>query len=121
MTPPEMHAAKSSPAKVRTAFQWDDPFLFDDQLTEDERLVRDTARAFAAEKLRPRVIEAYLEEKTDRGIFSEMGDLGLIGATIPSVYGGAEAGYVAYGLIAREFDRVDSGYRSMMSVQSSLV
>jgi glutaryl-CoA dehydrogenase len=121
MTSSETQAAMSAPATIRSAFQWDDPFLFDDQLTEDERLVRDTARAYAEEKLRPRVIEAYLEEKTDRGIFNEMGDLGLIGATIPAEYGGAEAGYVAYGLIAREIDRVDAGYRSMMSVQSSLV
>jgi len=117
----EMRAPAASHGKSCNAFLWDDPFLLDDQLSEDERLIRDTARAFAEEKLRPRVIEAYLEERVDRGIFDEMGALGLLGATIPSDYGGGEAGYVAYGLIAREFDRVDSGYRSMMSVQSSLV
>ena len=103
------------------SFQWDDPFLLDDQLGEDERLIRDTARAYAQEKLLPRVTEAYLQEKTDPAIFKEMGDLGLLGVTIPEEYGGAEAGYVSYGLVAREVERVDSGYRSMMSVQSSLV
>lgn len=102
-------------------FQWDDPFLFDEQLTEDERLIRDTARAFAQEKLLPRVSEAYLNETTDRAIFNEMGTLGLLGVTFPEAYGCANAGYVAYGLVAREIERVDSGYRSMMSVQSSLV
>ncbi len=121
MTTTGLPAPTPSFARARNVFRWDDPFLFDDQLSEDERLVRDSARAFAEEKLRPRVIEAYLQEKTDRGIFNEMGELGLLGATIPSAYGGAEAGYVAYGLISREIDRVDSGYRSMMSVQSSLV
>jgi glutaryl-CoA dehydrogenase len=101
-------------------FRWDDPLRFDDQLTEDERLIRDTARAYAQDKLLPRVIEAYLEEKTDRAIFTEMGALGLLGVTVPEEYGGAGAGYVAYGLVAREIERVDSGFRSMMSVQSSL-
>src|SRR6186997_2192209 len=110
-----------SPAQTTSAFQWDDPFLLEDQLTEDERAVRDTARAYAQEKLGPRVIEAYLEEKTDRAIFTEMGALGLLGATIPEKYGCAGANYVSYGLIAREIERVDSGYRSMNSVQSSLV
>ena len=102
-------------------FSWDDPFLLDDQLSEDERLIRDSAAAFAAEKLAPRVQEAYLEEKTDPGIFREMGEAGLLGVTIPEEYGGSGAGYVSYGLVAREVERIDSGYRSMMSVQSSLV
>lgn len=102
-------------------FQWDDPFLLDDQLTDDERMIRDSARAYAQEKLQPRIIEAYLEEKTDRAIFNEMGELGLLGVTLPDTYGCAGASYVAYGLVAREVERVDSGYRSMMSVQSSLV
>lgn len=103
------------------AFAWNDPFLIDDQLTEDERMIRDTAAAFAADKLAPRVQQAYLEEKTDPEIFREMGASGLLGVTIPEEYGGVGAGYVAYGLVAREVERVDSGYRSMMSVQSSLV
>src|SRR3712207_5304356 len=103
------------------SFRWDDPFLLDEQLTDDERMVRDTARAYAQEKLLPRVIEAYREEKTDRAIFGEMGGLGLLGLTLPEDYGCAGASYVAYGLVAREVERVDSGYRSMMSVQSSLV
>jgi glutaryl-CoA dehydrogenase len=95
--------------------------LLDEQLTEDERMVRDTARAYAQDKLLPRVSKAYLEEKTDREIFNEMGELGLIGITLPEEYGCANASYVAYGLVAREIERVDSGYRSMNSVQSSLV
>src|SRR5688500_5420849 len=102
-------------------FVWEDPFLLDDLLTDDERMIRDTARAYAQDKLLPRVIEAYREEKTDRAIFNEMGELGLLGVTIPEEYGCAGASYVAYGLVAREVERVDSGYRSMMSVQSSLV
>ena len=102
-------------------FSWEDPFLLDDQLGEDERLIRDTARAYAQEKLAPRVIDAYLEEKTDRSIFSEMGELGLLGVTLPEEYGCANANYVSYGLVAREIERVDAGFRSMMSVQSSLV
>ncbi len=108
-------------AAAGSRFVWDDPFLLEDQLSEDERLIRDTARAYATEKLLPRVTEAYLEEKTDPAIFREMGELGLLGMTIPEVYGGAATNYVAYGLVAREVERVDSGYRSMMSVQSSLV
>ena len=103
------------------AFVWDDPFLLDDQLTEDERMVRDGAAAFCADRLMPRVQEAYLEEKTDPAIFAEMGEAGLLGITVPEEYGGLGAGYVTYGLVAREVERVDSGYRSMMSVQSSLV
>ena len=102
-------------------FQWDDPFRLDSQLTEDERMIRDTAAAFAAAKLRPRVEHAYLTEETDPAIFREMGEAGLLGVTVPPEYGGAGAGYVSYGLVAREIERIDSGYRSMMSVQSSLV
>ncbi|MFK8252604.1 acyl-CoA dehydrogenase [Ancylobacter terrae] len=112
-------APKAKPGQGR--FVWQDPFLFEDLLSEDERLIRDTAQAYAQEKLLPRVIEAYREEKTDPGIFREMGELGLLGVTVPEEYGGAGASYVAYGLVAREVERVDSGYRSMMSVQSSLV
>ena len=102
-------------------FQWDDPLLLESQLTEDERMIRDTARDFAEKELRPRVQDAYLEEKTDPKLFRLMGDAGLLGVTLPEEYGGADAGYVSYGLVAREVERVDSGYRSMMSVQSSLV
>ena len=100
---------------------WEDPFLLDDQLTSDEKLIRDTARSFAQQRLQPNVIEAYAQEITDPSIFREMGELGLLGPTLPVEYGGSESNYVAYGLIAREIERVDSGYRSMMSVQSSLV
>src|ERR1700721_1641178 len=102
-------------------FQWDDPLLIEGQLTEDERMIRDTARDFAAKELAPRVQKAYLEEKTDPKLFRLMGESGLLGVTLPEQYGGAGAGYVSYGLVAREVERVDSGYRSMMSVQSSLV
>ncbi len=108
-------------AADKNAFVWDDPFLIEDQLSEDERMVRDGAAAFAADKLAPRIEEAYLEEKTDAGIFREMGEAGLLGITIPEEYGGLGANYVTYGLVAREVERIDSGYRSMMSVQSSLV
>jgi glutaryl-CoA dehydrogenase len=104
-----------------TTFDWADPFLLDDQLTEEERLIRDAAHAFAQDRLQPRVIEAYAREHTDPAIFAEMGEQGLLGVTVPESYGGAGAGYVSYGLVAREVERVDSGYRSMMSVQSSLV
>lgn len=106
---------------AKSSFQWDDPFLINDQLTDEERMIADAARAFAADKLMPRVTDAYLNEVTDRDIFSEMGEAGLLGVTVPEQYGGAEAGYVSYGLVAREVERIDSGYRSMMSVQSSLV
>jgi glutaryl-CoA dehydrogenase len=102
-------------------FDWEDPFRLNDQLTEEERMLRDAARAYAQEKLQPRVIAAYRDESTDPAIFREMGEMGLLGTTIPEEYGGLGASYVAYGLIAREVERVDSGYRSMMSVQSSLV
>src|SRR3954466_6365563 len=104
-----------------TRFSWSDPFLLDAQLTDDERQVRDAARAYSQERLLPRVQEAFRHEKTDASIFREMGELGLLGPTIPEQYGGAGLNYVCYGLVAREVERVDSGYRSMMSVQSSLV
>jgi glutaryl-CoA dehydrogenase len=103
------------------AFVWDDPLLLDELLTEEERMVRETAAAYARDRLAPRVIEAFRNEHTDPAIFREMGELGLLGVTIPEEHGGIGAGYVTYGLIAREVERVDSGYRSMMSVQSSLV
>ena len=106
---------------ARVDFAWEDPFFLEEQLTEEERMIRDTARSYAQDKLLPRVIEAYAQEKTDPSIFQEMGRLGLIGVTLPEKYGCAGAGYVAYGLVAREIERVDSGYRSMNSVQSSLV
>ncbi len=112
---------KPKDAAAPARFQWDDPLLLDAELSDDERMIRDSARAYAQDKLLPRVIEAYREEKTDRGIFDEMGALGLLGVTLPEEYGCAGASYVAYGLVAREVERVDSGYRSMMSVQSSLV
>jgi len=102
-------------------FDWADPFDLDGQLTDEEKLVRDTAEAYAQERLQPRVTEAYLTEHFDRSIMREMGELGLLGATVPDEYGGAGLGYVSYGLIARAVERVDSGYRSAMSVQSSLV
>ena len=102
-------------------FDWADALRLEDQLTEDERMLRDAAKAFAQDKLQPRVIAAYRNEETDPAIFREMGEAGLLGVTIPEEYGGLGAGYVTYGLVAREIERVDSGYRSMMSVQSSLV
>ncbi len=102
-------------------FDWADPLRLDDQLTEDERMIAASARAYAQEKLQPRVTAAYANEETDPSIFREMGEMGLLGVTVPEEYGGIGAGYVSYGLIAREVERVDSGYRSMMSVQSSLV
>ena len=103
------------------AFQWDDPLLMDLQLGEDERMVRDSARTYCQERLAPRVLDAFRRGETDRAIFRELGELGLLGVTIPDTYGGAGSNYVSYGLVAREVERVDSGYRSMMSVQSSLV
>jgi glutaryl-CoA dehydrogenase len=103
------------------AFTWEDPLDLEGQLTEEERMVRDTTRGFAQDYLMPRIVEAYREEKYDPNMLPEMGKLGLLGPTIPETYGGAGLGYVAYGLIARELERVDSGYRSTMSVQSSLV
>ena len=107
--------------KAKASFKWDDPLLLDLQLSEEERMVRDTAQQYCQEKLLPRIQEAFRNEKTDPAIFREMGALGLLGPTIPAEYGGAGLNYVCYGLIAREVERVDSGYRSMMSVQSSLV
>ncbi|MBB2711104.1 acyl-CoA dehydrogenase (plasmid) [Rhizobium sophoriradicis] len=106
---------------TREVFDWADPFRLLEQLTNEERMVQDTAHAYAQQKLAPRVLEAFRSEKTDPAIFREMGELGLLGPTISPEYGGAGLGYTAYGLIAREIERVDSGYRSMMSVQSSLV
>ena len=117
-----MSALPETSAKpAMAAFDWEDPFLLEEQLSEDERMIRDAARAYAQEQLQPRVIDAYREESTDPSIFREMGELGLLGPTVPEEYGGAGINYVSYGLIAREVERVDSGYRSMMSVQSSLV
>ncbi|MCA0201747.1 MAG: acyl-CoA dehydrogenase [Proteobacteria bacterium] len=114
-----MNSAKEAPDLSK--FTWDDAFLLEDQLTDDERMIRDTARSYAQKSLQPRVIAAFRNEETDPAIFREMGALGLLGVTIPETYGGVGAGYVSYGLVAREVERVDSGYRSMMSVQSSLV
>ncbi len=115
----ETAANKNAPAQA--PFKWEDPFLLDDQLGEDERMIRDAAHAFAQSELAPLIEEAYLEEKTDPQLFRLMGQAGLLGITVPEEYGGAGASYVAYGLVAREVERIDSGYRSMMSVQSSLV
>src|SRR6478609_11173820 len=108
-----------SPRKAQ--FHWDDPLLLNQQLTDEERMVRDAAAAYCQDKLKPRVLEAFRHETMDTSIFREMGELGLLGPTIPEQYGGPGLNYVSYGLIAREVERVDSGYRSMASVQSSLV
>jgi len=108
-------------SKTKAQFQWEDPLLLSQQLSDDERMVRDAARAYCQDKLQPRILEAFRHERTDPGIFREMGELGLLGSTIPTQYGGAGLNYVCYGLVAREIENVDSGYRSMMSVQSSLV
>jgi glutaryl-CoA dehydrogenase len=116
-----MNAPDRAASATQAAFNWSDPLLLDEQLREEERMVRDAARAYAQDKLMPRVTEAFRHEKSDPAIFREMGALGLLGSTLPSEYGGAGLNYVCYGLIAREIERVDSGYRSMMSVQSSLV
>jgi glutaryl-CoA dehydrogenase len=113
--------AKRGAPQGEARFDWSDPFELEHQLSEDERMVRDTARDYAQGKLLPRVTSAYLEERFDREIMNEMGALGLLGSTLPEAYGGAALGYVSYGLAAREVERVDSGYRSAMSVQSSLV
>ena len=118
-TPAPRVRAKDAPDLGR--FDWADPLRLDDQLSEEERMIRDSARAYAQEKLQPRVIEAFDAETTDPAIFREMGGMGLLGVTVPEEYGGLGGGYVSYGLVAREIERVDSGYRSMMSVQSSLV
>jgi glutaryl-CoA dehydrogenase len=117
----EKHSDKPARAKSSAEFDWEDPLGLEAQLSEEERMVRDTARGYAQDKLMPRILTAYREERFDREILNEMGALGLLGSTIPEEYGGAGLGYVAYGLIAREIERVDSGYRSAMSVQSSLV
>ncbi|WP_151718147.1 acyl-CoA dehydrogenase [Gemmobacter serpentinus] len=114
-------ALKPKDAPDLGRFDWEDAFRLDAQLTEDERALRDAARAYAQGKLQPRVIKAFADEETDPAIFREMGEMGLLGVTVPEEYGGLGASYVAYGLVAREVERVDSGYRSMMSVQSSLV
>ncbi len=112
----------AKPAMLKdSSFQWEDPLGLDHELTEEERMVRETARSFSQDYLMPRVVEAYREEKYDANMLPEMGKLGMLGPTIPEEYGGAGLGYVSYGLIARELERVDSGYRSAMSVQSSLV
>jgi len=112
---------KAKDAPELSHFAWEDAFRLDDQLSEEERMLRDAARTYAQEKLQPRVLAAFRDEVTDPAIFREMGEMNLLGVTIPETYGGVGASYVAYGLIAREIERVDSGYRSMMSVQSSLV
>ncbi|GAA6174486.1 acyl-CoA dehydrogenase [Sulfitobacter pacificus] len=117
----EKPALRAKDAPDLGSFDWADPFRLDSQLSEDERMIRDSAASYAQEKLQPRVIDAYANEETDAGIFKEMGDMGLLGVTIPEEYGGLGGGYVSYGLVAREVERVDSGYRSMMSVQASLV
>ena len=114
-------ALKPKDAPDLSRFDWEDAFRLEDQLTEDERMLRDAARTYAQDKLQPRVIEAYRDELSAPELFAEMGEAGLLGATLPEEYGGLGASYVTYGLIAREIERVDSGYRSMMSVQSSLV
>jgi len=113
--------APQAPAAVKASFKWDDPLLLDSQLSDDERMVREAAARYARERLAPRVLEAFRHERTDPAILREMGELGLLGPTLPAAYGGPELNAVCYGLIAREIERVDSGYRSMMSVQSSLV
>src|SRR6266536_708379 len=120
-TATETRKHRSAPQREDAAFNWQDPLDFEGELTEEERMVRDTARGYAQDKLFPRVLMDNREERFDRAIVSEMGALGLLGPTIPEEYGGAGLGYVAYGLITREIERVDSGYRSAMSVQSSLV
>ena len=116
-----MSAEQAPISPIAGRFNWRDPFQFESQLDEEENLICETARAFAQGRLQPRVSNAYLHETTDAGIFKEFGAVGLLGITIPTEYGGSGASYVSYGLVAREVERVDSGYRSMMSVQSSLV
>ena len=116
-----MNAPDRQRPALKPVFKWDDPLLLDQQLNEEERMVRETAHAYAQEKLMPRITQAFRHETTDPALFAEMGALGMLGPTIPHEYGGAGLNYVCYGLIAREIERVDSGYRSMMSVQSSLV
>ncbi len=113
--------SKTNQTATKAKFNWSDPLHLEQQLTEDERMICDAARSYAQDKLAPRVLEAFRHENTDPAIFREMGELGLLGVTIPEAYGGSGLNYVSYGLVAREVERVDSGYRSMMSVQSSLV
>ncbi|KEJ96551.1 glutaryl-CoA dehydrogenase [Pseudosulfitobacter pseudonitzschiae] len=112
---------KAKDAPDLGSFDWADPFRLSQQLTEDERMIQDSAAAYAKEKLAPRIIDAFANETSDKSIFAEMGDMGLLGVTLPEEYGGLGGSYVSYGLVAREVERIDSGYRSMMSVQSSLV
>src|ERR1700730_14363823 len=121
MSVAEQHVGKPAISLKDADFVWEDPLDLEGQLTEEERMVRDTAHAYAQEKLFPRVLKASREETFDRAIMSEMGALGLIGATVPEQYGGAGLGYVAYGLIAREVEMVDSGYRSAVSGRASPV
>ena len=112
---------KSKDAPDLGVFNWSDPFYLEQQLSEEERMLKDASKTFAQEKLQPRVTKAFQNESIEPGLFKELGEMGLLGTTIPEEYGGLGAGYVSYGLVAREIERVDSGYRSMMSVQSSLV
>lgn len=119
--PDTLDQSKSATPQEKAAFKWDDPFLLDEQLSEDERLIRDTARDFCRDKLMPKVLDAFRDETVDRDVLYEMGALGLLGPTIPETYGGAGVNHVSYGLIAREMEYIDSGYRSTLSVQSSLV
>ncbi len=119
--PAEKITGKPAVSLKDANFVWEDPLDIESDLTEEERMVRDTARGFAQDYLMPRVREAYAQEKYDKDLLPKMGELGLLGPTIPAEYGGPGLSYVSYGLIAREVERIDSGYRSMMSVQSSLV
>ena len=119
--PKDMPHLSAKDAPDLGSFNWEDPLLLEDQLSDEERMIRDSARAYAQEKLQPRIKAAFNDERSEPEIFKEMGAMGLLGTTIPEQYGGLGGGYVAYGLVAREVERVDSGYRSMMSVQSSLV
>jgi glutaryl-CoA dehydrogenase len=115
------HTTDARPQKTKARFSWEDPFLLDQQLTDEERMIRDSARAYCQDKLAPRVLEMFRHEGTDVSIFRELGALDMLGIVIPEEYGGSGLGYVSYGLVAREVERVDSGFRSMMSVQGSLV
>jgi glutaryl-CoA dehydrogenase len=119
--PKDMPHLSAKDAPDLGSFNWEDPLLLEDQLSDEERMIRDSARAYAQEKLQPRIKVAFNDERIEPEIFKEMGAMGLLGTTIPEQYGGLGGGYVTYGLVAREVERVDSGYRSMMSVQSSLV
>ena len=121
MSPDDAAASDGPKLKKWARFNWEDPFLFEDQLSEEEKLVRDSTHQYAQEKLMPRILEANRHETFDREIINEMGELGLLGSTLEEKYGCAGVSYVCYGLIAREIERVDSAYRSTLSVQSSLV